>query len=58
MSLRPGELILWDVRRRKSLLSLEGHPSLIRCVAFRPDGKMLASGSYGRVKLWELSPKK
>lgn len=29
------------------------HLSIVEALAFRPDGKILASGSYGEVKLWD-----
>lgn len=35
------------------IATLEGHTG-VRCVAFSPDGKVLASGSFDNIKLWEL----
>jgi WD40 repeat protein len=33
---------------------LEGHDSSIRCVAYSPDGKVLAAGDLSRIILWSL----
>ncbi len=56
-----GELVLWDFQTGKELAKLEGHKYQVRCVAFSPDGKVLASGggsvyqSYGDVILWDVA---
>ena len=35
------------------IATLEGHESLVRCLAFRPDGEVLASGASDRtLRLW------
>jgi WD40 repeat protein len=39
---------LWDVATGKRLACLEGHEGKVICLAFSPDGALLASGSYDR----------
>ena len=35
--------------------TLEGHANAVSSVAFSPDGKLLASGSYEEIKLWDVA---
>jgi WD40 repeat protein len=38
------EVCVWDAQSGKELLKLTGHTGDVRCVAFSPDGKRIASG--------------
>ena len=51
-----GEIILWDVETRQPIgQPMSGHSDLVRSIAFSPDGKTLASGSYdSTIILWDV----
>ena len=45
----------WDVPEGKLLKTLTGHSFFIKSIAFSPDGKILASGSWDKtIKLWSV----
>ncbi|MBD3562751.1 NACHT domain-containing protein, partial [Planktothrix sp. FACHB-1355] len=45
---------LWDISNGKCLKTLAGHKSWVQSVAFSPDEKILACGSEGLIKLWDV----
>src|SRR5262249_7122064 len=51
----PSEVKLWDAIAGKVTVSLPGHLDTIGSVTFSPDGKWLAAGGFGTVKVWNLA---
>jgi WD40 repeat protein len=48
-----GSLCLWDAATGQPLWIKQGHESVVECVAFAPDEKVVASGGMdGVLKLW------
>src|SRR5207248_280107 len=61
---RIGEAMVWDTGTGREARRLGGHTQVVLCVAFSPDGRMLATvGSKpfplpaepGEVKLWDVA---
>jgi WD40 repeat protein len=53
---KPGEIKVWEVDSGKELLTINRHSEGISSLAFRPDGKVLASGADDRsVRLLDLA---
>ncbi len=50
-----GHIRVWDVRRRRVVVHLEGDTRYVSAVGFSPDGKTLAGAGYtGTIKLWRV----
>ncbi len=48
---------LWEVATGENVHTFCGHPTDVHDLAFSPDGKILASGSYdGTILLWDITP--
>jgi WD40 repeat protein len=46
---------LWSILSQKEIATLRGHTKLVKCIAFSPDSKCLASASYDNtVKIWNV----
>jgi hypothetical protein len=50
-------VVVWDPGTGKRVKVLEGHTGAVEALAFRADGKMLASaGDDGNIILWDMDP--
>ncbi len=51
-----GEVVVWDLNRRRAPRFLRGHTASVSALAFSPEGKRLASvGGDRNVRIWDLS---
>ncbi|MBL8822299.1 MAG: protein kinase [Planctomycetia bacterium] len=49
------DILVWDIRRNRSLMTFRGHQLHISSVAFSPDGKHLSSTSNDKsLRIWDL----
>jgi len=55
---RDGSVILWETANPRRKATLGGRDSRALSVTFSPDGKILASGHDGMVKLWDVAKEK
>ncbi len=47
--------ILWDLSSRRRIATVKGHTSQVECLAFSPNGKMLATEGSDSIRLWDLA---
>ena len=46
---------LWQLANKQQIATLEGHSAWVMCLAFSPDGNLLASGSNDQtIRLWDV----
>lgn len=56
---RSNDIFLYDMATRQIATQIpDAHRALVQSLAFSPDGKRLASGSFREVKIWRLDPQK
>ncbi|GEM_PF-858514 len=48
------KVILWDLREKKDLLTLDNNTGEIQCVAFSPDGKYLVGSDRNIIRAWTV----
>jgi len=54
-----GDITEWDVMKQQPIAHLAGHTSEVTSLAFSPDGKILASGSYDNtIILWDVETRR
>ncbi len=57
MGIKKVAIRLWEVATGENIVTFRGHPTDVQCLAFSPDGTLLASGSYdGTILLWDVKP--
>ena len=50
-----GPVKLWDTVVRKELATLDRYETSVQSMAFAPDGRLLATGELGVVRLWDVA---
>ena len=57
MGIKKVAIRLWNVASGENIVTFRGHPTDVQCLAFSPDGALLASGSFdGTILLWDVKP--
>ena len=55
-SARLGQLLVWEWRSESYVMKQQGHHFDMRCVAYSPNGKLVATGGDdGKVKVWDTT---
>jgi WD40 repeat protein/energy-coupling factor transporter ATP-binding protein EcfA2 len=49
-----GSVKLWSLQSQQLLKSIDPHNSWVTAIRFSPNGKWIASGSYKKIKLWDV----
>jgi eukaryotic-like serine/threonine-protein kinase len=50
-----GQVVLWDALTGKEWSALPGEHAEVSCLAFSPDGKLLATNNGSHIELWDVS---
>src|SRR4029078_6380839 len=50
-----GDVRLWNPRTGRTLRVLRGNGRWVRCIAFGPDGRALASEAKDGIRLWDAA---
>lgn len=51
-----GDIILWDLNLRRTIITLDYHQGAVQAVRFSPDNKLLASADdTGQIRLWDMT---
>ncbi len=48
------KVILWDLREKKDLVTLDDNTGEIQCIAFSPDGKYLVGSDRNIIRVWTV----